>query len=801
MERIGKIFVDGSQVDLYENSSQKSISLKISDITSISTRRSSSTGTILVPATANNKLIFGFSEDINSADLITQKEIPKVVIQSANGNNVFKGVIKVDSVTIDGKVSEYSLKAIGDNGEWKELLKDKKLKDFDWSSDNHTLNQVTINNSWTVSATRNYVYDLIDRGKFTGTLANINGSHVHIRDVYPAINVLATLTKFFNSIGYKISLSSLTGSFFSKLYFPFCNPVLKHPSTWKDDKNFRGVTSSTYGKNFLEGITGQTSKLIFDDDTTNTGFDTSNNYNLYGFAGIKEFKAPNTCKYKFHYELSYHIYGGAYGTINFKINKRKQGSLGLTEIHRYTTVWGASAPYNTQVTTDFLELEAGDFVSMTMEVDLTSGAGGGYIEFKPHIQWTRHNFFELIDMAGDFPVEPNQPVIISENLPDIKALDFIDGVKGLFNLMIMGNIDERTVYIEPEDDFYTGKVLDWSKKVDLSEPIEIDFIGDTYSKTLRYQYKIDDKDKYVAEINKANTVPYGSYDATVANKFAKEGIQNITNNLFSPTIMETPPAPLVGLKTVKIPRMWSESSQPAKKTDFGLRLLYYDGLKALPTTDKWGIQDETGLVYYKNSYPRFYSYGNKEGEYNLLFEDTEYASGLFETYYRNKHKIIDESRIYKPKVYLDDNDISMFDFRNIIYIELEGNGAYFRMQAVVNYDPDDTRSTKVELIKVVGTKAISVVGKKKKSTGQPLWTGGGITAANPNGSGASVIKIQDKTITIVDPDGTVHPNGGYKVWTRIGNAIHPVVMTSSENRIVEVIIKANEGVPSQVIIP
>ena len=65
----------------------------------------------------------------------------------------------------------------------------------------------------------------------------------------------------------------------------------------------------------------------------------------------------------------------------------------------------------------------------------------------------------------------------------------------------------------------------------------------------------------------------------------------------------------------------------------------------------------------------------------------------------------------------------MFDFRNIIYIELEGNGAYFRMQAVVNYDPDDTRSTKVELIKVVGTKAISVLGKKKKSTGQPIWTG------------------------------------------------------------------------------
>ena len=96
--------------------------------------------------------------------------------------------------------------------------------------------------------------------------------------------------------------------------------------------------------------------------------------------------------------------------------------------------------------------------------------------------------------------------------------------------------------------------------------------------------------------------------------------------------------------------MWSESSQPAKKTDFGLRLLYYDGLKALPTTDKWGIQDETGLVYYKNSYPRFYSYGKQRRRIQFtFFEDTEYANGLFETYYRNKHKIIDDSRIYKPK--------------------------------------------------------------------------------------------------------------------------------------------------------
>ena len=44
---------------------------------------------------------------------------------------------------------------------------------------------------------------------------------------------------------------------------------------------------------------------------------------------------------------------------------------------------------------------------------------------------------------------------------------------------------------------------------------------------------------------------------------------------------------------------------------------------------------------------------------------------------------------------------------------------HFWMQAVVNYDPDDYRSTKVELIKVVGTKAESYW-VKRESTGQPM---------------------------------------------------------------------------------
>ena len=86
-----------------------------------------------------------------------------------------------------------------------------------------------------------------------------------------------------------------------------------------------------------------------------------------GFAGIKNLKHQIRMNYKFHYELSYHIYVGRIRNYQFKINKRKQGSLGLTEIHRYTTVWGASIHTTSSNYRLFLELEAGDFVSMTMD--------------------------------------------------------------------------------------------------------------------------------------------------------------------------------------------------------------------------------------------------------------------------------------------------------------------------------------------------------------------------------------------------------------------------------------------------
>src|SRR3990167_5153121 len=130
-------------------------------------RRNSRSTTIRLPASAVNKKKFGVPEDWNAANYIGQNQRPVAKIE-VEGTNLIRGIAKIDSTTTNDRISEYLLKILGDNADWRERINGKKLNDLDYSSENHVLNITNINLSWTVISTRSYVYDLIDRGQFTG---------------------------------------------------------------------------------------------------------------------------------------------------------------------------------------------------------------------------------------------------------------------------------------------------------------------------------------------------------------------------------------------------------------------------------------------------------------------------------------------------------------------------------------------------------------------------------------------------------------------------------------------------------
>ena len=57
------------------------------------------------------------------------------------------------------------------------------------------------------------------------------------------------------------------------------------------------------------------------------------------------------------------------------------------------------------------------------------------------------------------------------------------------------------------------------------------------------------------------------------------------------------------------------------------------------------------------------------------------------------------SKIITAQFYLTPQDIADFKFSDNIYCVIDGAGGYYKVNKISNYDPTDTRTTTVELLK------------------------------------------------------------------------------------------------------
>lgn len=818
-----KIYIDEQEVDVYPGDIPVGLDFQIADIRTLNVRKNSKSTTIRLPATAKNKKTFGFPEDWNSASAVDQKQKPRVLIEK-DGTPLMRGFAKVDAAVTNGQISEYRLKVLGDNGDWVKRIEGKKLSDLDYSSDNHTLNENAVINSWTLSPSRNYVYDLIDRGKFTAFTGN--GFYVNLSDCYPAISFSSFMQKIFAGTGYKIVSGFLSSQEFKGLYWPFVNPVFKHNDTWAPLQKFKASQFKSGGQNIIKGATQQSAS------TGGTGLPLNMNnyvnanplydYFLTGLSNPTQFRVysvPSSGKYKFHLRVNFATSGnatdinGGGGTIYFNIRKIKRTTFGgpnyysstSTLVHQHSEPWAIMSK-----TTDVIfeaDLEYGDLIYTTADISFSANTASACVLTIFNDLSGNNCFFELTDLKGPFKIQYGQPVDMNVNLPEnISQIDFIQALKDAFNLYFMTDVETRTVYIEPEDSFYGTKAVDWSKKLDKFKEIITEFIGDTYPKHIRYKLAADSKDAPVKQISETNGVDFGSHQATIANQFAKDETKDFANKLFAPTLMAIPPAPLIGLKSIKIPRMWSDLSQPyPQKTDYKPRMLYYDGLRPVgASSNTWYLvgwnknvnasgSGVNGITPFKpqTTYPRFYSYGDTPGDFNYLFEDMPNAHGLWQRHYRNKHKKIDDSRIITAWFYLTEADISKLDFRTPIYCELEENGgAYLTLESVDGYDPDVKEPTKVRLIKAVGTKALialSAIPKPSVNLSQIINTAS--LQVKGGGGGNQNLKVQNQTVLSVSAKtGVITSGGGNTVFAKVNGNNVPVVMTTSDNKLAAVVV-------------
>lgn len=704
MDKLYEIIINSENVELFDpNDLDLAITSAVSDANNLTVRKSSNTKVIKVPASGPNKILFGHPHDINSIVSINQLTKPTVIIL-ADGTQIFKGYAKISGSLELNNIAEYEITCIGTNGDWIGRIGGAKLSDLDYSDQNHTIDHATILASEMVAVGREYVYDFIDRGKFSGQGYVTNTESVNISDRKPAISMASFVKRIYASIGYVVVSEFIDSAFFEALYWPFVNDKIN--------------IDPTFTATFLCEMEQSTTQYIpqnSEQRVLNSGnYTNTNPSGAYAQISGSAYYVKCSGKYKLegYVNVTFAVMGApASDNISFNIMKKNiySSSPAITiynENYELTAMdlFTGSGTHAFQISPDLIwgtyDLEFGDEIyylitARSSDVTITG------------------NRYSVQSIIGTYGGGEGQPFDFNLNLPDTLQLDFLQGLKELFNLHFNPDIDSRRIIIEPYDDFYSLSPEDWSNKLDKGRSIQILFTGGELSKTISYRYKNDSNDKFVEDWQKQTGKFLGSEEAVITNVFAKDETLIIENKVFAATWMQL--CDRVGLTNTAIPRMWSDAQLPPSSTKFLPRILFYDGVKSLPSGETWKF-NQYGTVSWqaanltagiRTDYPRFFSYDDSAvNNNNLFFQDRTYSSGLFQKHFRNAQNSINDGRNFIAYMNLRDVDMSNLNHQKPKYIEDQGNGAYFILDKVDNYKSQDNITTRCYFVKVVSRSQI-----------------------------------------------------------------------------------------------
>ncbi len=778
-----KIIIAGSEVDLYDNTNiGLAITAAIADTNDLTVRKGTNVKTIKIPATGINKVIFGHPEDINSVVSLSQASKPAASIE-ADGTRIFKGYAKVNGTTdiATQLLTEYELTFIGDNADWVSRLQGKYLTDLDYSDQNHIRDCATIIASETVAVGREYVYDLIDRGKSRYGLdyGSPVKSPVNILDRLPAISFSSFVDRIFNGIGYKVESDFRNGDFFKSLYFPFVNDRLECPQT----NSFTCHIKSTSSQMVLDGGAYEQT-IIQSGNVLNTN--PSGAFNQISF---NKYFVNSSGKYGIDGIITFKGYGIETTSVaEFNVMKKQAYSTeSARSIYFQSNTFPSGATPNINTinipSNQTFDLEYGDEVYFSLK--LIGGSSSTWLILQTVD-------FQITSATNLFGVGEGKLLDMTLNLPkNILQLNFIQALKDCFNLYFTADTGARIVYFEPRDEFYTDEIEDWSALLDRGKDVQTQFTGSSLSKTMRYRYKSDSNDKILSDYETQKGYPFSSNDAGVDNVFATDEVKEITNTLFAPTWME--PSQRLGFTTTNIPKMWSDVSLPPQSTKFEPRILFYNGIKQLPTGEYWKFtkfgniswQQAFPFAGIRSDYPSFTFFDESQpNENNLMYCDSVYSSGLFQKHFRNGQKTIDNGRQYSAYINLNDVYMSNLDFRKKKYIEEAGNGAYFILEKVTDYKSQDGESTLC-----LFTKITSKIAKKRllyqDNNAVPVPFHGGIRSSIGISNDGTELLISGKKSMSINEDGTL--SAGWIYTIEPDGTVVPVYLLDENNDIKNVI--------------
>jgi hypothetical protein len=667
-----EIYIDGNELDLTKNISAE-FTYAIDEIQDFATRNTSFSKTIILPGNDNNNKLFGnifefgISNSYNPAEpnvgynFNATKSVPCIIL--VDKIQIFKGVLRLLEIIIDGKSIEYEVVVFGELGGFITALGNNKLEDIDFGIADTAWTFTNIANSWdNISGTGVY-FPLIDYGN-----ESTNKVDFSFDAFRPALYVKQYLTKILDGSGYTYDFPLLSTSLMNRLVIPH---------------NQKELT-----KNTAVALLATTKLKNYTSAAGNVEFDilTAGNFTITGSGSDFTYNSATPLAGSLTLNVS--------GTINaisptsdFTVQLRKNGTP--ISVVTYTTP-GSGYNFNAILSLASISLVNTD----TLDVDLVG------------------NFSDLDIEQGLFNITSNNPtetivnygedIVIDDTIPKgIFQKDFFASIVKMFNLYVYEDkLVEKKLIIKPFIDFYDGTKIDWTDKVDRGSVIRIKPMSEFTARYYDYKYK-PDNDFYAENYRKKYNEGYGDFIFDSENEFVKE--VDATELIFAGTVLTQ----YTGTDKIYSTIYKKSNANAAEdKMDSVIRILL---AKKVSSVTSWAMKNGATTLA---SYTAYGYAGHVDDPKNpqediswgapreLFFSTASYtAANLFNGYWSEYiAEITDkDSKLLTCSLKLNEVDIYNLDFSKLIYID----GSLWRLNKVLDYNPMDFNTTKVELLKVI----------------------------------------------------------------------------------------------------
>lgn len=361
------------------------------------------------------------------------------------------------------------------------------------------------------------------------------------------------------------------------------------------------------------------------------------------------------------------------------------------------------------------------------------------------------------DVSPDYI--PGMTVSFVDIIPkNLKQRDFIQDIVRMHNLYIeplkLSKIPNQLI-IEPRDEYYrlSADVLNWTNKLDISEPIDVKLLAETQYKRTVFTFK-EDGDYYNKQYKQNTNENYGQYIYSIDNDFLTDELK--IESLFSPTPMST----LYSLSTTGTPILRSGgfilpvflSGDNAKSssnggnniTNVNYRILYRKYIQTQNEDKIYIFNGLTNTYPYVGPYDDCYSpsyavnWGQTKGEFFPIATD-QFFENLVNNYWASLLSELSDmdSRFITCKMFLMAEDINNFYFYKQILLTIDGVDGYYKVNSIEGFTPGANNLCTVTLLRSnsnLPRKIYQGSTNTPRSTSIYLVSGGGASIPTSGGS-------------------------------------------------------------------